>query len=118
MKTANRETGRLAEELAGKALREKGYKIVERNFSNRMGEIDIIAQDKDVLVFVEVKAKKGVEFGQPEEMISARKLQRVKNMAAIYMKGATLLCRIDVVAVVLSADNNLIRLTHYENVYL
>lgn len=118
MKVNNRETGRLAEGMANKALIEKGYTILENNFSNRYGEIDIIAKDKDILVFVEVKAKSGAEFGLPEEMINPGKLKRVKNMALIYMKGANLPCRIDVVAVVLSQENNLIRLTHYENVYM
>ena len=118
MKFNNRETGRLAETLASKALIEKGYIILGNNFSNRYGEIDIIAKDKDILVFVEVKAKKGVDFGMPEEMISPGKLKRVKNMALIYMKGENLPCRIDVVAVVLSKENNLVRLTHYENVYM
>ena len=117
MKFKNREIGRLAENLATTALAEKGYQILETNFSNRFGEIDIIAKDKDILVFVEVKAKKGAEFGLPEEMINPSKLRRVKNMATIYMEGQTLPCRIDVVAVVLSAEDQLIRLTHYENVY-
>lgn len=117
MKSSNRDTGRLAETLASKALIDKGYTILENNFSNRYGEIDIIAKDKDILVFVEVKAKKGVDFGLPEEMISPHKLRKVKNMALIYMKGETLPCRIDVVAVVLSHESNLVRLTHYENVY-
>lgn len=112
-----RQTGHLAEQLAAKALIEKNYQILKTNFSNRFGEIDIIAKDKNILVFVEVKAKKGVEFGLPEEMISSYKLRKVKNMATIYMKGKTLPCRIDVVAVVLSSENNLVRLTHYENVY-
>ncbi len=118
MKSKNRETGRLAESLASKALREKGYLILESNFSNRYGEIDIIAKDKEILVFVEVKAKKGTDFGIPEEMISRGKLRRVKNMATVYMKGELLPCRIDIVAVVLSPENELIRLTHYENVYM
>jgi len=52
MKINNRETGRLAEELAGKALIEKGYTILENNFSNRYGEIDIIAKDKDTYVLL------------------------------------------------------------------
>lgn len=117
MKFNNRETGRLAETLASRALIEKGYQILESNFSNRFGEIDIIAKDKDILIFVEVKAKKGTEFGLPEEMISPYKLRKVKNMATVYMKGESLACRIDVIAVVLSQDGDLIRLTHYENVY-
>lgn len=117
MKSDNRQTGYLAENLAVKALEKKGYLILETNFSNRFGEIDIIAKDKDTLVFVEVKAKKGLDYGSPEEMISRGKLRKVQNMASIYMKGESLSCRIDVVAIVLSEENELLRLTHYENVY-
>lgn len=118
MKFNNRQTGRLAEDLAAAALQEKGYQLLERNFSNRYGEIDIIAKDQETLVFVEVKAKKGTQFGLPEEMINSYKLKRVQNMATIYMKGKNLPCRIDVVAIVLSSTNDLISLTHYENVYM
>ena len=118
MKSKNYTTGRNAESLATKALIEKGYDILENNFRNKFGEIDIIAKDQDTLVFVEVKAKTGEDFGLPEEMISRGKLQRVKNMAVIYLKGQNTQCRIDVVAVVLSQEGELVRLTHYENVYL
>lgn len=118
MKSKNYATGRNAEALATKALVEKGYEILENNFRNKFGEIDIIAKDKGALVFVEVKAKTGADFGLPEEMINRGKLQRVKNMAVIYLKGQNVQCRIDVVAVVLSPEGELLRLTHYENVYL
>lgn len=117
MKIFNRDTGRRAEDLAARALEDKGYEILERNFSNRFGEIDIIAKDKEVLVFVEVKAKKGVDFGLPEEMINPRKLAKVRHMAEVYLTGRQLPCRIDVVAVILNEDNSVLRLTHYENVY-
>ena len=117
MKTLNRATGRHAENLAVTALQDKGYTILERNFSNRFGEIDIIAQDHEILVFVEVKAKTGVEFGSPEEMISPAKLQKVRDMALVYTQGKSFPCRIDVIAVVLNSDDDLVRLTHYENVY-
>lgn len=118
MKFKNWETGHLAENLAVEALKKKGLVIVETNFHNRFGEIDIIARDKNILVFVEVKAKKGVDFGAPEEMINRQKLKRVQNMATVYMKGKNLPCRIDVVAIILSSTNELISLTHYENVYM
>lgn len=118
MKFLNRETGKLAEKLAAHALIQKDYQILECNFSNRFGEIDIIAKDKDILVFVEVKAKKGEDFGMPEEMINPSKLRKIQNMANVYMEDQTLPCRIDVVAIVLSPDNTLLRLTHYENVYM
>lgn len=116
MKFLNRATGRLAEDAAACALEDKGYEILERNFANRFGEIDIIAKDKNTLVFVEVKAKKGTVFGLPEEMVSRGKLNKIRNMATIYMNGQDLPCRIDVVAVILSEDNSVLRLTHYENV--
>ncbi|MBI4099543.1 YraN family protein, partial [Candidatus Microgenomates bacterium] len=113
----NRDTGRKAENLAAAALEKKGYEILERNFSNKFGEIDIIAKDNETLVFVEVKAKKGETFGLPEEMINKGKLSRVRHMAEVYLAGCSLPCRIDVVAVVLDQNNEVVRLTHYENVY-
>lgn len=117
MKFNNYQTGKLAEDLATQALTAKNYQILQRNFQNRYGEIDIVAKDKEILVFVEVKAKKGLNFGSPEEMINPFKLKKVQNMAIVYMKGQNLPCRIDVIAVVLSATDELISLTHYENVY-
>ncbi len=116
MKTLNRSTGRAAEDIAARTLQQKGYRILERNFSNRFGEIDIIAKDREALVFVEVKAKKGVEFGLPEEMVGHGKLARIRNMATLYMNGKIVPCRIDVVAIVLGQDNDVVRVTHYENV--
>lgn len=116
MKHFNRETGRRAEDIATQALEHKDYKILERNFSNRFGEIDIIAQDGQTLVFVEVKAKIGTDFGLPEDMITRGKLQRIRNLAAVYVNGKSFLCRIDVVAIVLTREYTLSRLTHYENV--
>ncbi len=116
MKTLNRSTGRAGEDIAARTLRDKGYTLLERNFSNKFGEIDIIAKDKNVLVFVEVKTKIGLDFGLPEEQISRGKLSRIRNMATMYLKGGSVPCRIDVVAIVLGTDNEVVRLTHYENV--
>ena len=117
MKSANRALGRLTEGMAATALEKKGYVIVERNFSNRYGEIDLIAKEGDTLVFVEVKAKTGIMYGLPEEMISKGKLNKIRHMATIYMDGKSLVCRIDVVAIVINSYNEIMRLTHYKNVY-
>ncbi len=117
MKTLNRQTGRHAEAIAAGTLEKKGYTILEQNFSNKFGEIDIIAKDGNTVVFVEVKAKVGEMFGSPEDMISRGKLQRIRNMATVYLNGRSALCRIDVVAIVLSENNEVLRLTHYKNVY-
>ena len=117
MKSRNRITGNLAENEACEVLKRKGFKILKRNFRNRFGEIDIIAKDDDITVFVEVKAKTGTFLGSPEEMVDKRKLSKIRNMAQAYLNGLSVPCRIDVVAVVFSTENTIERLTHYENVY-
>ena len=117
MKQENRLTGNFGEGLAVNLLKEKGFEIVERNFSTRFGEIDIIARKDGVLVFVEVKTKKGDDFGTPEEMVGKGKVFRVKRMAEVYLSGKEMACRIDMVAVVLDSQNRVERITHYENLY-
>lgn len=117
MKFFNKQTGIIGENFAVEVLKKKGYEILERNFSNKFGEIDIIARSKSVLVFVEVKTKIGIDFGLPEEMVGKGKLHKIRNMAMIYTSGQEVPCRIDVIAVVLGLNNQVVRLTHYENVY-
>lgn len=111
-----KQIGVRGEQLAAATLEKKGLVVLERNFSNRYGELDIIARDGKCLVFVEVKTKTGTLYGSPEEMISPQKLLRVRRMATIYMANTPSLCRIDVIAIVLKPDGNPLRLTHYENV--
>jgi len=117
MKQNNHHIGQITESAAAEFLCKKGYQIIERNFSNRFGEIDIIAKDKNILIFVEVKAKTGIEFGLPEEMITKGKLSKIRRMANLYMQEKMLPCRIDVVAIVLDRNESITRLTHYQNVY-
>jgi putative endonuclease len=70
--------GNLGEEFALKLLFNKGYKIVSRNYHSRFGEIDIIALDKDTLVFVEVKTRWSERYGKPEESVTATKLNKIR----------------------------------------
>ena len=118
MKAYNKDTGRLGEELAERHLKEKGYQIVKKNFSTRFGEIDIICLDKNITVFVEVKTKRGLDFGTPEEMYTKSKADRVKRMASVYLEGKETNCRIDMVAIVLGDNNQPQRIDHYVNVVL
>lgn len=69
--------GNLGENLALKHLKNKGYKILERNFRSKFGEIDIVAIESDVLVFVEVKTRWSKKFGPPEEAITPWKIKRI-----------------------------------------
>ena len=77
--------GRFGEETAECYLIKKGYHILERNFRCRLGEIDIIAADGPVLVFIEVKTRRNQKFGLPCEAINAEKIKHLKRTAAYYM---------------------------------
>ena len=115
IKRLNQLTGQRGEAAAGKYLRRKGYQIVTRNFRTRFGEIDLIAKQKNTLVFVEVKTSKG--RGRPEWQISPRKLSQVKKMAQVYLtthKVRYTDLRIDVVCVVLNSQDELLKINHYE----
>ena len=68
-------------------------------------------------MFVEVKTKIGELYGLPEEMVGRGKLQKVRNMATVYLKGKEISCRIDVIAIVLADNGSVSRINHYENVY-
>ena len=94
--------GTLGELVACRELRRRGYAILARGFRTRHGEIDIVARDGDVLVFVEVKARAGRRYGTPLEAVTARKQRRVAAMARSYLARAgwgERPCRFDVVAV-------------------
>lgn len=119
MKKDNKKVGALGEKIADQYLRDKGYRIEERNFTTRSGEIDIVCWDGKTLVFVEVKAKNGHDFGEPEEMVNKNKLNRVKRMGEEYLLKNNLdcLCRIDVVGIVLDSEGLVERLSHHCAVY-
>ena len=76
------ELGRYGEDIAVKYLREKGFRIIERNFRYSHKEIDIIAEDNGIIVFVEVKTRSNLNFGHPFEAINYQKLQKIRT--AIY----------------------------------
>lgn len=116
-----KELAERGEELAAKILTEKGYEIIERNYRFSHGEIDIIAIDpKDkCTVFVEVKARQNMEFGEPEYSITKNKQKQVRKMAELYLydKGITEIdCRFDVFAILFADLNNPV-VNHYENAF-
>ena len=113
-----RNTGILGEKLAKDFLKKRGYHIVETNYRCPEGEIDIVAKHKDYLVFVEVRTKKSLEFGSPEESITSAKKERMKATASYYRQAHNnlpLLWRIDVVAVELNQKGKPLRIELIEN---
>jgi len=102
MKQDNVITGKIGEQAAVKWLKGKGYKILTTNFRTRFGEIDIVAKDKEVMVFVEVKTKTGNQFGEPWEMVNRHKLEQVRKMGEVYLTRNGLsdaAARVDVIGV-------------------
>ena len=113
-------TARLGEEIAAKYLRNKGYKIIERNFRKGYGEIDLIAIDNDTLVFIEVKTRTSKRFGTPLEQISYHKLKSLERTAIFYKKLHPTLpdaLRIDAVSVELDSFGNVIMIELIKNIY-
>ena len=78
-------TGNYGEDLACEYLKKQGYKILERNYRIRGGEIDIVARDGEYLVFVEVKARYSHEYGPPAESITPWKIRALKKTALFYV---------------------------------
>ena len=96
-------SGARAEVLAQNYLRLKGYVIVAKNYRSRMGEIDIIAKDKETLVFVEVKARSSRRFGNPKWAVTPQKQKKLSILALEYLKTTGkkgVKARFDVVAIV------------------
>lgn len=122
MKQFNRTLGRLGEEMAEKYLTEKGYQLIEKNYSTKFGEIDLIVTKDNILRFVEVKLKKEDFFGTPEEMIGLNKLGRVQRMAEFYLLENKDMAKqfdtysIDAVCLVIEEDESIRRISHYENI--
>lgn len=95
-------TGKSGEDLAVRYLKKQGYTIVERNYRQRIGEIDIIARDGECLVFVEVKARRSKKYGSPFEAVDSRKQHQISRVALEYMtryNHQDVAARFDVVAV-------------------
>lgn len=107
---SNKQTGNYGETLACEFLKKQGYKILERNFRIRGGEIDIIAKDKETLVFIEVKTRYSKEYGGPLESITPWKIRFLIRCSKFYMvknKLYNVPLRIDAVSVDLSDGQNL-----------
>jgi len=120
-KQFNRKVGKEGEEIAAKFLSDKGYKILERNYYTKFGEIDLVVSKNNVLAFVEVKLKQGDFFGTPEEMIGNSKLSQVQRMAEFYLMDKPEIAQkyktysIDAVCIMVGEDGEVERINHYEN---
>ena len=99
-----KELGKTGEEKALRFLKKKGYRILEQNYVCKMGEMDIIAKEKDTLVFVEVKTRTSMAFGPPQLAVTPFKQRQLSKVALYFLKEKKLediKARFDVVAILL-----------------
>lgn len=98
--------GKKGERLAKEFLKQHGYKIVTTNYQNKLGEIDIIAWERDILVFIEVKTRRSGRFGLAKEAVDKHKQHQMIKVAMYYLKelNQEVKARFDVVAIDLEND--------------
>jgi len=105
--------GKKGEEVALRFLKKKGYRIIEKNYVCKLGEMDIIAKEKDTLVFVEVKTRTTTEFGPPQLAVNSSKQRQLSKVALNYLKEKHLeevKARFDVMAILLAQKGEEIEL--------
>lgn len=115
---SRRGKGEEAEALAAEFLKKRGYKVIERNFFTRFGEIDIICRDGNVLVFVEVRSLKRKDF-HPLQTLSAQKMSRILEAIEWYLTKKDLYgkqdCRLDIIGV--SGSGHSYEIVHIKDAY-
>ncbi len=120
MKAFNKDIGALGEDISENYLKNLGYKILHRNFKCKCGEIDLIAENKGYISFIEVKTRYGTNFGMPAESVIYSKQRRIYKAAQVYilMKNITNSnFRFDVMEVILNSDNNDFLVNYIEDAF-
>ena len=96
--------GKTGEDIAVNFLKRSGYRIVQRNYKNKLGELDIVAYDRETIVFIEVKTRTSLSFGYPQEAVTQFKQKQLNRVALSYLKQYNLLhksVRFDIVSILL-----------------
>jgi len=108
--------GDFGENIASKFVENKGYCIIARNYRVKSGEVDIIAMDSNVLVFIEVKTRKNSEFSFARESVNYKKQSRIKNVARSYIAENFLIydhIRFDIIEIYTDKKH----IQHFENAF-
>ncbi|MBG0770442.1 MAG: YraN family protein [Anaerolineaceae bacterium] len=84
--TYQQHVGQQGEEIAANYLQQQGYQILDRNYHSRFGEVDLVAEKEQIVVFVEVKARTSVSFGLPEESVTQEKLAKIYDTALLWLQ--------------------------------
>ena len=119
MKDNRKQLGLYGEHIAAQFLSKHGYQIIEKNFRCSLGEIDIIAEHNGCIVFIEVRTKKKLTFGTPEESITTAKKDKLISLVETYLQmkeKSDSPWRIDMVAIEIHKDNSIFRIELVENI--
>jgi putative endonuclease len=107
MQNKPQQFGEKGETLAAWYLKKNGYKIIEQNYRNQLGEIDIIARDRKTIVFVEVKSRRSIRYGSPKWALTPKKQRKISMVALYYLKTTrqtNVKARFDVVSIYSNRD--------------
>lgn len=108
----NKIMGKLGEEVARNYLTKLGIRVIENNYKNKYGEIDIIAREKDTIIFAEVKSRSSIKYGLPCEAVNVVKQQKIKTVALYYLQSQSnkrYKMRFDVIEVYFDKDRNTVK---------
>ena len=100
------ELGKWGERAACQFLRRQGYRIIKTSYRTPLGEIDIIAQDKETIAFIEVKTRRSDDYGSPQASVTKGKQHQIGKVASLYLKrnGLEAQCRFDVVSILANSE--------------
>jgi putative endonuclease len=121
MAAVNNASGKIGEDCASEILLKKGYEIIERNYHSRFGEIDIIAQNSNYIIFVEVKTRDENYSVSPLEAVTVSKQKKLYKTALLYLQSHTSLLqpRFDVIGITTKDSNYTIKsVEHIENAFI
>jgi putative endonuclease len=120
MKSFNKDIGALGEEISESYLKNLGYRILDKNFRCKCGEIDLIAVNRGYICFIEVKTRYGVTFGMPSESVVYSKQRKIYNTAQVYIMKKNIVnsnFRFDVIEVILNNNNNYFLVNHIKDAF-
>jgi len=118
MKNYRQKLGSAGEKIAEKYLKDKGYRIKQKNFRVREGEIDLVAEFQDTLVFVEVKTRTSARFGPPEEAVDLKKRQKYSAVIEKYLeknKIKNVIWRFEIISLIFCRERKKIIIRHLKD---
>ena len=120
MKAFNKDIGAMGENISENYLKNSGYRILDRNFKCKCGEIDIIAIHKNYICFIEVKTRYGIKFGTPGEAVNFSKQKKIYKTAQMYILRKNIVdwdFRFDVIEVIVNIYNDNFSINHIKDAF-